>query len=136
MEIFRNNHSHSVYLQRCWSAHSCHSKEMLYYRTLHVLYHYSHLNFEEEECLSSQWTRDCWEFLQHPLKLPAFGSFVPLLFNCCLCDSIYHLEPLPCVMNFLNLKCENLLLNTGLLRGRCRGGRSRRTQRREGGGET
>lgn len=91
---------------------------------------------KEGECLSLQWTSDWWEFLQHPLKSLAFGSFVLLLFNCCLCDSIYHLEPLLCVMNFLNLKCENLLLNTGLLRGRCHGGRSHRTQQGEGGGET
>lgn len=83
-----------------------------------------------------QWTSDCRGFLQHALKLLALGSFVPLLFNCCLCDSIYHLEPLLRVMNFLNLKCENLLLNTGLLRGRCRGGRSHRSQRGEGAGET
>lgn len=91
---------------------------------------------EEEERLPLQHTHDCWEFLQHPLKLLVFGSFVPLLFSCCLCDSIYHLEPLQCVMNFLNLKCENVLLNTGLLRGRCCGGRSRRTRQGEGAGET
>lgn len=59
------------------------------------------------------------EFLQLPLQLLQLGSFVLLRFSWWWCDSIYHLEPLQCVMNFLNLKCENLLLNTGLLSGRC-----------------
>lgn len=81
---------------------------------LHVLHPQNHPNFAVL-AVRPRWP----EFLQHPLQLLVLGSFVLLRFNWWRCDSIYHLEPLQRVMNFLNLKCENLLLNTGLLSGRC-----------------